>query len=481
MRGKKNQENNLFRQEFFSRFAEKVRGKHLYCSFSGGADSLALLLFLDHWKKEGFTLSAVHFEHGFRGEESLQDAEFCRKKCGEMKIPFRCISLHVPENLLPGEGEEAAARRLRLSRWKKIVVDPEKELIATGHHGGDVAENMLLRLFRGGNTSSVTSLRTFSTVEKMTFFRPLLTCSKAELEEFLRTNGEGSWCHDRTNAEDLYARNFLRNDVLPRIYERFPFAEKGMLSAAGALECDADFLEKSAQEIFLKFRKERYALPCLYSLHDALLIRVLRLFLDETLSPSLVPDSAMLERVKTCLRKQEEGSGRKKKGEKLLVPVSGLPGTFLDFSSGRLVPLKKEKSAPKRMQSGILCREESVLREKGVIRKKGKTFSLTLEIQEKPECLKGDNVFFFDLGKIVFPLSYTFWKGGEKMVPFGRRTPVLLKKLFANARISSSERAQYPLIADSCGKRILCAGVLRRSAWAAAGEETEEVLKITFR
>ena len=165
MRGKKKQENNLFSEEFFFRFAEKVKGKHLYCSFSGGSDSLALLLLLDHWKTIGFTLSAVHFEHGFRGEESLLDAEFCRKKCGEMKIPFRCIPLHVPENLLPGEGEEAAARRLRLFWWKKIVADPEKELIATGHHGGDVAENMLLRLFRGGNVSSLTSLKPFSTVE----------------------------------------------------------------------------------------------------------------------------------------------------------------------------------------------------------------------------------------------------------------------------------------------------------------------------
>ncbi|MBP5181513.1 MAG: tRNA lysidine(34) synthetase TilS, partial [Lentisphaeria bacterium] len=92
-----------------------------------------------------------------------------------------------------------------------------------------------------------------------------------------------------------------------------------------------------------------------------------------------------------------------------------------------------------------------------------------------------ENVFFFDLKKIVFPLSFTVWKGGEKMVPFGRRTPVLLKKLFADAGISAAERPKYPLIADTSGKRILCAGPLRRSAWAEAGEETEEVLKITFR
>ena len=80
----------LLSPAFFAPFTEKVKGKVLYCSFSGGADSLALLLILSYWRNiVPFQLKAVHFEHGFRGMESLKDAEFCRKKCEEKNIPFQ--------------------------------------------------------------------------------------------------------------------------------------------------------------------------------------------------------------------------------------------------------------------------------------------------------------------------------------------------------------------------------------------------------
>ena len=99
----------LFSTAFFAPFTEKVKGKVLYCSFSGGADSLALLLFLAYWRnKADFQLKAIHFEHGFRGAESLADAEFCRKKCEEKNIPFQCVFLNVPANRL-GQPSEIAS------------------------------------------------------------------------------------------------------------------------------------------------------------------------------------------------------------------------------------------------------------------------------------------------------------------------------------------------------------------------------------
>ena len=86
----------------------------VYASFSGGADSLALLTCLSALRKGApWKLRAVHFEHGIRGAESLADAEFCRSVCEKLDIPFQIVPLDVPGHMQPGEGTEASARRLR--------------------------------------------------------------------------------------------------------------------------------------------------------------------------------------------------------------------------------------------------------------------------------------------------------------------------------------------------------------------------------
>ena len=135
-------------------------GKTVYCSFSGGADSLALLLFLKEWSRRiSFSLEAVHFEHGFRGADSLADARFCHAICEREKIPFQLFRINVPKHRLKGEGDEEAARRMRLDYWHKIVRNPGNSLIAVGHHADDRIENVLLRLFRGSNASGLSSMR----------------------------------------------------------------------------------------------------------------------------------------------------------------------------------------------------------------------------------------------------------------------------------------------------------------------------------
>ena len=57
-----------------------LRGRRVFCGFSGGSDSLYLLLALKEISAPfHFSLEAVHFEHGLRGDESRADAEWCRE------------------------------------------------------------------------------------------------------------------------------------------------------------------------------------------------------------------------------------------------------------------------------------------------------------------------------------------------------------------------------------------------------------------
>ena len=208
---------SLEKGELPGKWAKLLAHKKVFLSFSGGPDSCALFLLLLKWRKIcPFTLEAIHFNHHLRGEEAFKDALFTKEFAEEREIPYRCIDLFVPEEKREKEGEEEAARRLRLMQWKCLCRQEPDSLIASGHQKEDTFENFFLRLARGGNTSSLTAMRAFSTLGELNFFRPLLTFSKRELEEFLRKEGVTKWCIDRTNLDETYCRrNFFRNHLFP--------------------------------------------------------------------------------------------------------------------------------------------------------------------------------------------------------------------------------------------------------------------------
>lgn len=210
----------------------------VFVSFSGGADSLALLLMT---LERGEPCRAIHFEHGFRGQESLDDAAFCKRFCKRHRVPLEIIPLNVPRRKCPGEGDEEAARRLRLEAWRDITKNVPGAVVLLGHHADDAAETLLLRLFRGSNTSGLAALRRKRVIEGIVFERPLLDMTRAAIEAYLKRKGIRKWCKDSTNRENVYLRNFLRNEILPAIAKRAPFAPGGIRRAIQALTLDAEF------------------------------------------------------------------------------------------------------------------------------------------------------------------------------------------------------------------------------------------------
>lgn len=71
-------------------------GDHVVAGVSGGADSVCLLRVLCELREcMGFSLSAVHVEHGIRGAESLSDAAFVRELCAALEVPLLSFSVDV--------------------------------------------------------------------------------------------------------------------------------------------------------------------------------------------------------------------------------------------------------------------------------------------------------------------------------------------------------------------------------------------------
>ena len=211
-------------------------GDHVICAVSGGADSVALLFGMYLLKEKlDIRLSAAHFNHHLRGEESDADARFVRQLCDRFDIP-----LYEGEGqVIPGEkGLEAAAREARYGFLRTL---PGK--IATAHTADDNAETMLLHLVRGTGLKGLGGITPVG--EKL--IRPMLLVTRQEVEAFLE-----EYClnhmEDSSNASDEFLRNRLRHHVMPLLKSENPRLSLSLSETALRLRQDDAFLESEARQ-----------------------------------------------------------------------------------------------------------------------------------------------------------------------------------------------------------------------------------------
>jgi tRNA(Ile)-lysidine synthase len=180
-------------------------------AFSGGADSLALLLLLwAHWPKKRAKLVALHFNHRLRGKAAEADARFCRRVCQALSLRFRAGRWRRP----PRQASEAEAREERFRFFAQEMRTLRAKALWLGQQQDDIAESMLMRLARGSGGAGLAAPRPVQRVAGRIHLRPLLTLKKAELAAGLRRAG-AVWCEDSTNETDSYLRNRIRRRVLP--------------------------------------------------------------------------------------------------------------------------------------------------------------------------------------------------------------------------------------------------------------------------
>lgn len=224
-----------------------ILNRHVLAALSGGADSVALIHLLNEKRLKGeIRLTAAHFEHGIRGEESKEDQAFVISLCEKLGLELITESANVPgEAEKTREGLETCARRLRhdfLTRAKALC---GADVIATAHHKNDQAETVLMHMLRGGGISGAKGMH-----EKDGFYvRPLLKHSKEELIQYLLSAGE-TWREDKTNYLSDNPRNILRLEAMPAIEKAYPGAQDALCRFSEIAQDEDDYLNRQAQTAF---------------------------------------------------------------------------------------------------------------------------------------------------------------------------------------------------------------------------------------
>lgn len=193
---------------------ERRRGRRLRSAvaFSGGADSLALLLLLAAGPGASRDLVALHFDHRLRGRASTGDARFCARVCRALRIP--CVAGRWRRKGRP-DASAAEARAARHAFFAREMQRRGLRLLWLGHQQDDVAESMLMRLSRGSGLGGLAAPRPVQELaDGRLHLRPLLTLRKSALEAALRAAG-AEWREDATNRQHAHFRNRIRLEVVP--------------------------------------------------------------------------------------------------------------------------------------------------------------------------------------------------------------------------------------------------------------------------
>ena len=224
--------------EFMTGNEMLTKGDRIGVAVSGGADSMALLHFMHELSAQiGVGILAVHINHGIR-TDARKDAAFVKKYCSDNRIECVVYNVNVPEYCRAHKvGTEAGARVLRYECLEMAAKKYKLTKVALAHHLDDQAETILLHIFRGCGLEGATGMKPVSGI----YIRPFLTVKKSDLIAYNYHNGTPN-ITDETNTDNKYARNFIRNTVMPTIQQEWRNVNENIVSFGKIAGADNEYI-----------------------------------------------------------------------------------------------------------------------------------------------------------------------------------------------------------------------------------------------
>lgn len=220
------------------------RNQNLLVAVSGGQDSLCLIkLLLDLQPKWGWRLGIAHCDHRWRSD-SQANANHVENLAKSWEIYFYLETANTSIN------SEAAARNWRYQALSTIAQTNNYQYVVTGHTASDRAETLLYNLIRGTGADGLQALtwQRPLTADIM-LVRPLLEITRSQTAQFCQEFHLPIW-EDSTNQDWKYARNRIRQELLPYLQENFnPQVELALAQTAELLQAEVEYLEQAAQKL----------------------------------------------------------------------------------------------------------------------------------------------------------------------------------------------------------------------------------------
>jgi tRNA(Ile)-lysidine synthase len=419
-------------------------GARVLAAVSGGSDSVALLFLLQDLAAEGaVTLAGLaHLHHRIRPEAD-DDAAFCRALAARLRIPAEMGEADVPALArAAGSSLEVAGHKARYEFLERAADRCGADRVAVAHTRDDQAETVLLRVMRGSGTAGLRGILPV----RGRVVRPLLDCSRAELQAYLTSRGE-RWRDDTSNADLRTPRNRVRHELLPYLRTHFAPGIDAVLSrTAEVARVEEALLAALAEEAFRAVARVNATQVAIETgpfgaLPEALRRRVARLALETAGGPRSYGLEEALAVVEACLGPSQ-------------APMD-LPGLRMERSGPGVVLLIKGRRPhppPVRTACPLAVPGEAWLDDGGP----GVTAALApaggLPDPRTPA------VALVAADRIAWPLTVRTRQPGDTLRPCGLGGRKKLQDLFVDRKVPRAERDRVPVVVDTLGRVVWVAG-----------------------
>lgn len=378
------------------------KGDRVLIGVSGGADSIALLeFFVSVKEKYDLDICVAHIEHGIRGEDSVNDAEFVKNYCKKLGVNFYLKTIDAPNLAKKAKmGVEEYSRMARYDFFNTIECDK----IATAHNLTDNIETLLFRLARGTGLKGACSIPAVR--EKI--IRPFIEVSSGEIRK---------WCNDNnipyrvdcTNSDSAYSRNLIRLEILPLFEKLNANYQDNIENFISDVNEDYAFIDNYVKSIYPKIVKNNEIdLPKLNELDLSIKKRILIMFFDE----------------------------------------NGYSLNRIHLQSVIDITLKSGKTQIKENVFAISAKGKIRLAKFNDLNKKDEFVTKILNIDE----FKDKNIdFYCDCDKIVGNIILRAKQAGDRIKPAGRNVSKTLKKLLNESAYRIEKRDKKIVVCDDLG------------------------------
>lgn len=421
---------------------------------SGGPDS-QFLVYLFNQIKEEYNLKIIlaHLNHLHRKEASNDENLLIStgEKLGlEVKVKRASMDEFAKNNKISAED---AGRRLRYDFFYNLADKYDDAKIAVAHNMNDQAETMLFRMIRGTGLDGLSAMD----YKNGKIIRPILSFEKSEILKYLDENNI-EYAIDATNLENDYSRNYIRNEIFPRLSEINYNAISNFFNLSNNIKNDLEIIDEIIEEIYkditisegayrIKFDRKKFEL-----ISDAKKSRVLRIAISK-LKGNIKDFSRININKFLSLEKLETG-------KKIIKDDIIFTKNYKSYDLELIVGKKDSPSICK-----ISLNEEIIFNGKNI---------KTSKVSEKTN--KSKNVGYFDMDKLLFPLFIRTRKNGDRFYPLGMKHSKKLKDFFIDEKVDKNTRDEVPLILSD--NKIIWVAGYRISEEFKVDKGTKNILKI---
>jgi len=372
----------------------------------------------------GYDCVIAHCNFHLRMEESDRDEEFVRELGKQLHIPFYRIDFKTTEYASrEGISIEMAARDLRYNWFHELLKELDAQAIAVAHHADDSIETMLMNLVRGTGLRGLTGIQP----RNKKVVRPLLCCTRLELENYLIEEGLDH-VEDSSNASTDYQRNKFRNEIIPLLEEVNPSARQTLYDSLLRFEGNLAIYQQAIDRI-----KEQI----IYKTGGVIRLNI------ELIKQQVHIPTIMYE---------------------LLQPYGFSPALIeqvtqnLDAESGKIFYSDNYRLLKDRKYLLLSAREETAT----------DSYLIQKDDTELTEPIK--------LTLLHFPLQLRHWREGDSFFPFGMKQRQKVSDFFINNKLSMLEKEHSWLLVS--GEDIVWIVGQRMDNRFRLTDETKEVVEV---